>query len=147
MWEENKTGAEEGQRFLLPTPGTLSNKWNHAEIQKVWGVCSAAPPIWGWPIPHLWILTLWLTELQSDTWLHSWVDLYCPWRLLKSLSGGICVVQHFTQGLEIPMGTRWVLDLRESVSHVIMEKKNPDFHKWLCHLEEDLDLSRHYRRL
>lgn len=33
------------------------------------------------------------------------------------------MVQHFTQGLEIPMGTRWVLDLRESVSHVIMEKK------------------------
>lgn len=33
------------------------------------------------------------------------------------------MAQHFTQGLEIPIGTRWVLDLRESVSQVIMEKK------------------------
>lgn len=32
------------------------------------------------------------------------------------------MAQHFTQGLEIPIGTRWVLDLRESVSQVIMEK-------------------------
>lgn len=39
------------------------------------------------------------------------------------------MAQHFTQGLEIPIGTRWVLDLRESVSQVIMEKKKPDFHK------------------
>lgn len=38
-----------------------------------------------------------------------------------------------------------MLDFGEPVGQVIMEK--PDFHKWLCHLEEDSDLSRHYRRL
>ena len=55
------------------------------------------------------------------------------------------MISPFTQGLEIAVGTRRVLGFRESVSQIIMEKT--DFHKWLCRLEEDSDLSRHYRRL